>query len=147
MSAQATDLFSSSISSSGHVDGLGRRTLAFDRETGAILERVHVRPELAVFEEILRRRVEHLSGLEEERFARPSSVEREAASGELMVVAEFVAGGRLSELLEVSADVAAVPGVDALHVYPLGAEVETRDVAAAFRSARGASERREEPIS
>jgi hypothetical protein len=40
-----------------------------------------------------------------------------------------------------------VPGVDALHIYPLGAEVETRDVAAAFRSARGASERREEPIS
>ena len=49
--------------------------------------------------------------------------------------------------VELAAELAAVSGVDALHVYPLGAEVETRDVAAAFRSARGASERREEPIS
>jgi hypothetical protein len=39
-----------------------------------------------------------------------------------------------------------VPGVDALHVYPLGAEVETRDVAAAFRSARGAPAQREQSI-
>jgi PEGA domain len=121
MSAPATDLFSSSISSSGHVDGLGRRTLGFDRETGGILERVHVRPELAVFEQILRRRVEHLSRLEEERFARPSAVTRDPATGELMVVAEFVAGIRLSDLLEVSADSAVVPGVDVALGYLLEA--------------------------
>ena len=57
------------------------------------------------------------------------------------------AGGGVSLAIELAAELAAVPGVDALHVYPLGAEIETRDVAAAFRSARGASERREEPIS
>lgn len=57
------------------------------------------------------------------------------------------AGGGVDLAIELAAELAAVPGVDALHVYPLGAEVETRDVAAAFRSARGASERRQEPIS
>src|SRR5918997_181917 len=57
------------------------------------------------------------------------------------------AGGGVDLAVELAAELAAVPGVDALHVYPLGAEVETRDVAAAFRSARGASERRGEPIS
>ena len=57
------------------------------------------------------------------------------------------AGGGVSLAVELAAELAAVPGVDALHVYPLGAEVETREVAAAFRSARGVSERREEPIS
>src|SRR5918998_5003696 len=56
------------------------------------------------------------------------------------------AGGGVDLAVELAAELAAVPGVDALHVYPLGAEVETRDVAAAFRSARGASERRQEPI-
>jgi hypothetical protein len=112
MSAPVTDLTSSSISSSGHVDGLGRRSLSFDRETGAIRERVHVRPELAVFEQILRERVGHLSALEEERFARPSAVERDPATGELVVVSEFIAGSRLCELLDVSADASAVPGVD-----------------------------------
>ncbi len=57
------------------------------------------------------------------------------------------AGEGVDLAVELAAELAAVPGIDALHVYPLGAEVETRDVAAAFRSARGASERRQEPIS
>src|SRR5918999_1799794 len=57
------------------------------------------------------------------------------------------AGEGVNLAVELATELAAVPGVDALHVYPLGAEVETRDVAAAFRSARGASERRQEPIS
>ena len=57
------------------------------------------------------------------------------------------AGGGVDLAVELAAELAAMPAVDALHVYPLGAEVETRDVAAAFRSARGASERRQEPIS
>jgi hypothetical protein len=56
-------------------------------------------------------------------------------------------GGGVNLAIELAAELAAVPGVDALHVYPLGAELETREVAAAFRSARGAAERREEPIS
>jgi hypothetical protein len=49
------------------------------------------------------------------------------------------AGGGVGLAVELAAELASMPGVDALHVYPLGAEVETRDVAAAFRSARGAS--------
>ena len=57
------------------------------------------------------------------------------------------AGGGVNLAVELAAELAALPGVDALHVYPLGAEVETRDVAAAFRSARGATARRQQPIS
>jgi hypothetical protein len=38
---------------------------------------------------------------------------------------------------ELATELAAMPGVDALHIFPLGAETETREVAAAFRSARG----------
>ena len=57
------------------------------------------------------------------------------------------AGEGVDLAVELAGELAALSAVDALHVYPLGAEVETRDVAAAFRSARGASERRQEPIS
>ena len=41
----------SSQSSSGYEDGLGRRVLAFDRETGEMLERLVLRPELSAFED------------------------------------------------------------------------------------------------
>jgi hypothetical protein len=121
MSAPVTELVSSSISSSGHRDGLGRRSLSFNRETGAILERLYVRPELAVFEQLLKKRVAHLSRLDDERFAYPFAVERDASTGELVVVAEFVTGNRLSELLDVSADAAVVPGVDVALGYLLDA--------------------------
>jgi methylenetetrahydrofolate reductase (NADH) len=43
---------------------------------------------------------------------------------------------------EVAARLAAVARVDALHVFPLGAEAATREVAAAFRVARGVSAHR-----
>jgi PEGA domain len=121
MSAPVSQLPSSSTSSTGHVDGLGRRSLAFDRVTGAVLERLHLRPELTVFEQLLRRRVESLVPLEDDRFARPSAVERDPATGELTVVAEFVTGTRLSDLLETSADAAVVPGVDVALGYLLEA--------------------------
>lgn len=77
-----------------------------------MLERVHLRPELVVFEQVLRERVRRLKGLENDRFARPLSVERDASTGDLCVLAEFIPGNRLSELLEVSSDAAVVPGVD-----------------------------------
>ena len=76
-----------------------------------MLERLVLRPELAAFEGILRDRVERLGGLEDERLARPRTVEREA--GGLAVVSEFVPGSRLSDLLETSADLGHAPGVDA----------------------------------
>jgi hypothetical protein len=47
-------------------------------------------------------------------------------------------GGGLELATELATELARTPGVDALHIYPLGAEAATRDVAASFRSARGA---------
>ena len=121
MSASSTDLSSSSISSSGHIDGLGRRSLSFDRETGAMLERVHLRPENVPFESIIRDRVSRLQSIDDERFARPARLERDASTGELTVLAEFVTGSRLSDLLEATADQAIVPGVDVALGYLLEA--------------------------
>ena len=110
-SSSALPLPATSTTSSGFADGLGRRVLAFDREEGVMLERLVLRPELAAFEGILRDRVERLGGLEDERLARPRTVERDA--GGLAVVSEFVPGSRLSDLLEISADLGHAPGVDA----------------------------------
>src|SRR3954464_95980 len=47
-------------------------------------------------------------------------------------------GGGIELAGELADRLAGVPGVDALHVYPLGAEAHVRDVAGAFRAARGA---------
>lgn len=46
-------------------------------------------------------------------------------------------GGGLELATELAMELARMPGVDALHIYPLGAETATREVAATFRSARG----------
>ena len=105
-----------SISSSGHTDGLGRRELCFDRETGAMLERLHVRPELAAFEAAIRERVERLSMFEDPRFARTYAAER-SATGDLTVVSEFVSGISLADLLDTSLEETVVPGVDAALGY------------------------------
>src|SRR3954468_18051612 len=93
----------SSLSSSGFADGLGRRVLAFDREEGVMLERLVLRPELGAFQPSLRDRIDRLGALEDERVARPRTIEREA-SGSVVVVSEFVPGTRLSDLLEMSVD-------------------------------------------
>jgi hypothetical protein len=116
-----------SISSSGHSDGLGRRELCFDRETGAMLERLHVRPELAAFEVAIRERVERLSMFEDPRFARTYSAERTPA-GDLTVVSEFVSGIRLGDLLECALEETLVPGVDAA----LGCLVESLSAVSAL---------------
>ena len=50
---------------------------------------------------------------------------------------QICAGGRVQLAIELAAALAEVPGVDALHVFPLGAENDTREVAATFRTARG----------
>lgn len=134
MSAPITDL-PSSISSSGHIDGLGRRVLAFDRETGAILERLHMRPELAAFEAPIRQRVEQLASFEDERFARPGSVERDPDSGDLTVLSEFVAGSRLSDLLETAEESGLVPGVD----VALGFLLEALPAISSFHTCSGCS--------
>ena len=112
MSAPLTDFSMSSISASGLVDGLGRRALAFDRETGVMLERVILRPELAAFEAAIRERVDLLAAIDDERFARPGAVQRDPETGELSVVSEFVAGSRLSDIIETAEEAGLIPGVD-----------------------------------
>jgi hypothetical protein len=83
-----------------------------------MLERLHVRPELSVFEQALRQRVQHLAAFDDRRFAKPTGVERDG-NGELLVLATFVTGSRVSELLDVSSDAAVVPGVDVALGYLL----------------------------
>ena len=77
-----------------------------------MLERLILRPELGAFENMLRDRIDRVASLEDERIARPRTIEREA-DGSLVVVSEFVPGSRLSELLDISSDLGTVPGVDA----------------------------------
>lgn len=55
---------------------------------------------------------------------------------------QICAGGGVQLAIELAAALAEVPGVDALHVFPLGAENDTREVAATFRTARGAPAQR-----
>jgi PEGA domain len=101
-----------SMTSSGFADGLGRRTLAFDREEGVMLERLVLRPELGAFESMLRERLDSLGTLEDERIARPRTIERDV-DGSLVVVSEFVPGSRLAELLDTAAETGTAPGMDA----------------------------------
>jgi hypothetical protein len=51
-------------------------------------------------------------------------------------------GGGLELATELAIELATISGVDALHIYPLGAEVATREVAATFRGARGVAAHR-----
>ena len=109
---------SSSISSSGYSDGLGWRELCFDREAGTILERLHLRPEVAAFSRAIRERTAHLGDLELPSLATPRAIEHDA-SGDIVVVSEIVAGTRLSHLLDLSREDAYVPGLDAAIGYLL----------------------------
>src|SRR5258708_19883270 len=111
MSAASLDS-DSSQSSSGYEDGLGRRVVAFNHETGDMLERLVLRPELSAFEAALRERLAIGAGLEDERFTRPRDIERDA-DNRLTVVSEFVAGRRLSDVLDAAAEHGIVAGLDA----------------------------------
>src|SRR4051812_44562416 len=111
MSAAAHDA-GSSESSSGYEDGLGRRVLAFDRASGEMRERLRLRPELRVFGKAFEERIPVIAGLEDERFARPTAIETDA-DGRLTVLSEYVAGRRLSDLLEAAAEQGIVAGLDA----------------------------------
>ena len=50
----------------------------------------------------------------------------------------IVLGDGLRLAKELARELGSIAAVDALHIYPLGAESATRDIAAAFRTARGA---------
>ena len=89
-----------SLSTSGYHDGLGLRTLIFDREGGVMLERLILRPELGAFEQALRIRAR--SSLEDERFARVRTV------GETRIplahgAVGLVAANRLCDLIDAAA--------------------------------------------
>ena len=86
-----------------------------------MLERLHVRPELAAFAGAIRDRVARLALFENQHFSKTCSAERDALTGELVVISEFAAGTRLSDLLEASLDQSAVPGVDVALGYLLDA--------------------------
>ena len=104
------------LSTSGYSDGLGRRTLGFDRESGSVLERLVVRPELVAFERALRQRAERLGTFDDERVARLRDIEHDRQACTLTIVSEFVAGRRLSDLLDEAparaSDERAAPTVD-----------------------------------
>ena len=102
----------SSVSSTGYRDGLGHRSLEFDRTTGDILERLVLRPELWAFEPPIRDALMTVSGLEDERFARLRDVQRDE-EGRLTVASEYVAGRRLSEALDLASELGIVGGLDA----------------------------------
>lgn len=102
----------SSLSSSGYEDGLGRRLLAIERETGEMLERLLLRPELCAFEQVLNTRISALAALEDERFARPRALERDE-DGRLVAVSEYVPGRRLLEILDAAVESGVAPGIDA----------------------------------
>ena len=122
-----------SISSSGRTDGLGRRELYFDRETGDMLERLHARPEIALFETAIRERIEQLAGFNDPRFARVRTAER--LDGSLTVLSDFIPGQTLADLFDAARDLSIVPGLDAA----LGYLVEgLYAVAALHRGAGGA---------
>ena len=56
-------------------------------------------------------------------------------------VRRIAAGGGIELAHELALQLAEMPAVDALHIFPLGAEAATRPIAAAFRTARGAGAR------
>ena len=126
-----------SHSTSGHHDGLGRRTLRFDREDGVILERLQLRPELGAFEAPLRERMERAAAFEDERFARVRAIERDP--GGLTVVSEFVGGNRVCDLLEAAAGLSAEDATSLSVDAALGFLLELLPALAALHSVAGFS--------
>ena len=134
MSASSPGL-SASLSTSGYEDGLGRRSLVFDRTSGVTVERLTLRPELIAFERVLERRAALLGAFEDERIARVRGVARDS-SGRLTVDSEFVAGDRLCDLIDAAAagrEDATAAGVDAA----LGFLLEVLPALSAFHVASG----------
>ncbi|MEX1129233.1 MAG: hypothetical protein WEB50_11760, partial [Vicinamibacterales bacterium] len=126
------DIRSSSVSTAGYADGLGRRSVRFNREVGGMLECLHLRPQFLAFEPALRATAAELASLDDERFARVRDLERDGAS--LTVVSELVTGHRLIDILETrEAQDSAVSGIDAafgflLQAMPALAELHARGI-------------------
>ncbi len=105
------DVRPTSVSTTGFADGLGRRSIRFDRESGTTLECLHVRPELAVFDSALRRQAALIEELANERVVRVHSFE--VIAGRLTVTSELPAGDRLADIMDARACAdSAVSGID-----------------------------------
>jgi len=78
-----------SLSATGYADGLGRRTLEFDRESGGMLERLHLRAEFGAFEAGLRQRIDRIAPFEDARFARVRAVERDSGGLSALLPSRF----------------------------------------------------------
>jgi hypothetical protein len=101
-----------SLSTAGYIDGLGRRTLRFDREVGGMLQALELRPEFSLFEPLIREAAGRIASIQDARVAGIVAIQRQAHG--LVVCSPLVAGDRLEELLEArSADEEAGPGLDA----------------------------------
>ena len=101
-----------SVSTTGYADGLGRRVLQFDREAGATVESMQLRPELSVYEHALRVQAAAVAALADDRFAPVRSIERDGSR--VVVNSELVPGDRLSDIIEArSAGDGGVSGLDA----------------------------------
>src|SRR5687767_13875743 len=125
------DISASSVSTAGYEDGLGRRSVRFNREVGGMLECLHLRPQFVVFEPALRARAEELARLDDERFALVRGFEKDAAG--LRVISDLVAGHRLIDVLETRSDDGAVSGIDAafgflLQAMPAIAELHAKSI-------------------
>lgn len=101
-----------SISTAGYEDGLGRRSVRFDREVGGMLECLRLRPELRAFEVSLRERADAIGRLDDERFVPVRAIE--CGPSGLTVVSELVPGERLIDVIEArQKEAAPVFGIDA----------------------------------
>ena len=126
------DARSSSVSTTGYADGLGQRTIHFDREAGVSLESIQLRPELSVYEQTLRAQAAAIAALQDERFVPVRRIERDGTR--VSVTSELVAGDRLSDIIEArSFGDAAVSGLDAafgflLQVLPALSRLHSADL-------------------
>ncbi|HEX2442961.1 MAG TPA: PEGA domain-containing protein [Vicinamibacterales bacterium] len=90
----------------GFTDGLGTRSIITESSTGETLELLTLRPELvrvASFEFALRERAARLANFRHEDFSRVRRIDR-APGGGLGIVSDYIAGARLSEVLQAAAD-------------------------------------------
>ena len=128
----STNVHALSLSTAGFEDGLGRRSIRFDREVGGILECLHLRPELRAFELVLKGTSTRITALGDERFARTFGYERDSHG--LVVLSELPSGERLSDLIDAQrSDEAGVSAIDAavgllLQVMPALAKLHDADL-------------------
>ena len=122
-----------SISTAGYEDGLGRRSVRFDREVGGMLECLHLRPELWAFEANLRDAAAAIASLDDERFVRVRAIERGPHG--LVVVSEVVPGQRFLDIIDTrQRDDAGAFGIDAslgflMQVLPALSTLHTLSIA------------------